>query len=224
MENTNKSNLNNLLDDAFDALVLEDDTKLSPKSEESVEIPKEITTGARSGQGDSGVGGTKKQSKGKKSKKQEAGSSKTIDPLKGDFDEEEMNRFFENLTEQLKAEMPKMDPEEAKARITESIPQIFDSIQNLISKDLLYPALKDFSPKFSNWLDKNKPNLNKTDQDRFKKQLDIIDEIIEVFDDESIGTEQKFVKNLELMETMHSLGTFPEELAQSQDMGKCAIM
>lgn len=140
-----------------------------------------------------------------------------------EVDEEEMNRFFANMSEKLKAELPKIDPEEAQSKINESFPQIFDLMQNLLSKELLYPALKDLSPKFDTWLKKNDPKLSKADKKRYRKQLDIIEEILTTFDDESIEPQERFVKNLDLMEQMQSFGAPPDELTVP-GQPKCPIM
>lgn len=139
-------------------------------------------------------------------------------------DEEEMNKFFENMAAQLKAELPTIDPKEAQAKINESVPQIFDLMQNLLSKELLYPALKDLSPKFDEWLQKNTVNLSKADKKRYKKQRDIINEIIYVFDDETLDAQERFEKNLDLMEKMQTLGSPPKELTVPEGMSKCSIM
>lgn len=133
-------------------------------------------------------------------------------------DEKEMDKFFASMTEKLNsAEMPKIDP-------SESVPQILDLMQNLLSKELLYPALKDLSPKFEDWLKKNLTSLSKEDRRRYKEQLSKIHEIIDVFDDESLEDRERFEKNLVLMEQMQSLGAPPEELTVPDGMSKCSIM
>lgn len=196
--------LNELLEDALDDLLLEDEesdgpTELpAPKVAESLKKVKQVVTGG---------GDVKKSS------------------LESGFpDEEEMARFFEGMTAKLQSELPEIDPDEARAKINESVPQIFDLMQNLLSKELLYPALKDLSPKFEDWLKEKSATLSKADKKRFKKQKAIIDEIIYLFEDESIDNQERFEKNLDLMETMQTLGSPPEELTVPEGVGRCSIM
>lgn len=208
--------MNHLLEDALDDLISDKKEKNSgakkPPKERLTDEATKVTGGgggleetnwhdAGEGVGRSGVGGS--------------GMG---------VDEEEMNKFFEKMSEQLKAELPNIDPEEARAKMNESVPQIFDLMQNLLSKELLYPALKDLSPKFDEWLMKNGSTLSKSDKRRFRKQRDIINEIIEVFDDESMEPQHSFEKNLELMEKMQSLGSPPEELTVPEGFGRCPVM
>lgn len=142
----------------------------------------------------------------------------------GVVDEDEMNRFFASMTEKLRSELPQMDPREVQAQLSDSVPQIFDLMQNLLSKELLYPALKDLEPKFKEWLERNLATLGKDDRRRYKKQMGKIREIIQVFDDESLEDQERFEKNLELMEQMQSYGAPPEELTVPDGMSKCSIM
>lgn len=160
---------------------------------------------------------TDKEDKGKEVKTVET-PKKPQSPSSA-VDEEEMDRFFANMTEQLRADLPKFDPDEAQAKISESVPQIFDLMQNLLSKELLYPALNDLSPKFDKWLKKNSATLGDNDKKRYRKQRDLIKEIITTFDDDTIPAQAKFVKNLDLMEKMQSLGPPPDELTVSGGKG-----
>lgn len=206
--------LNELLEDALNDLLIDDGKTTDKKQVEEkpvagVQVEKEAT-----------------KSRKKKNKKTSGEQKASCSNGNTRLDEAEMDRFFENMTAQLKAELPKMDPDEARARINESVPQIFDLMQNLLSKELLYPALKDLSPKFDDWLAKHKNSLKESDQKRYEEQRDIINEIIQVFDDESLNVQDRFEKNLELMEKMQSLGSPPEELtASSGSLGaQCSIM
>lgn len=200
-QNEMDNNLNNLLEDALEDLLAET-PNVAKKQEGKVE-PTPTTSETK-----------KSKSKPEHSKK----VNKT-----GPVDEEEMDRFFANMTQQLKAELPKIDPEEAQARINESVPQIFDLMQNLLSKELLYPALNDLSPKYDEWFEKNQPKLSKADKKRYSKQRDLIREIIKNFDDDSLDNQAKFVKNIDLMEEMQSLGPPPDELTVPGGP-KCPIM
>lgn len=217
--------LNDLLENALDDLLGESKPEVFEAREPNIkESLKKITevTGATGGGKDDVSGPVGGDGAGSSSSGNSDNAGHKTEPI---VDEEEMNRFFETMTAQLKAELPKIDPEEARTKLTtETVPQLFDLMQNLLSKELLYPALKDLSPKFEEWLEKNRPNLSKADKKRFRKQKDIINEIIYVFDDESLGDQERFEKNLDLMEKMQSLGSPPEELTVPEGMGKCSVM
>lgn len=226
-------NLNELLEDALDELLLEDDevstevggkldVKESLKKITEIDKQQEYTSEAN---GSSQQQGTCRAKKATVKQPKAGASSDKPPPFPSSkvIDEEEMNRFFASMTEKLQ-EMPKMDQEEAQAKISESVPQIFDLMQNLLSKELLYPALSDLAPKFDQWLEKNLASLSKEDRRRYKKQVSKIKEIIEVFDDESLDDQERFEKNLELMEQMQALGAPPEELTVPEGMNRCSIM
>lgn len=220
----NEEKLNSLLEDALEDLLVKDN------SDEDVAIERSQTevTGAEVGgasnsdpvklKADLEETSSKIEKTRKKSKKKSAASSSSGPVL----DEEQMNKFFENMAKEL--EGIKINPEEAQSKINETVPQIFDLMQNLLSKELLYPALKDLSPKFDEWLEKNGQTLSAKEKTRFKEQKTIIDEIIEVFDDETLDNQQRFERNLDLMEKMQSLGSPPEELTVPGGPERCSIM
>lgn len=225
----NEDHLNDLLEDALSDLLSHegpDDDTFEDFKEESSKKSDELTGGVAGPSGNSNLKLSDKELKkapqGLNNFEQTFGSGSGGGGL--DIDEREMNKFFENMTAQLKAELPKIDPKEAQEKINESVPQIFDLMQNLLSKELLYPALTSLSPKFCEFLEKNASSLSKADKRRFRKQKDIINEIIEVFDDESLDDKEKFEKNLDLMERMQALGSPPEELTVPDGMGRCGIM
>lgn len=226
--------LNCLLEDALDDLL--DDKDAEAVAEDQVTGVKNVNT---TGEGTSlGVvkkqqgAGDKKSPKGTGSKanagrknKSKKSSNVTSAPKasqSGMIDEDEMNRFFESMTAQLND--IRIDPEEAREEINKSVPQIFDLMQNLLSKELLYPALTDLMPKFDEWMVKNDSHLSDEDKQRYNDQRNIIKEMIHVFDDESLEASERFERNLNLMERMQSLGSPPSELTVPGGMDKCSIM
>lgn len=123
--------------------------------------------------------------------------------------EDEIREHFERLAPRLEEEMQEG-----------AVPQIFGMMQNLISKELLYPALKDLLPKFEDWL---KKDLSEDDRQRYTKQKDLIREMVETFEDDSLTPQQMFERNLELMERMQALGSPPSDLTVP-DGQNCSIM
>jgi len=209
----NEDQLKNLLEDALQDL-LDEEQEEKPRVLDIKQSLKNISEATGGSEHDRSSGSSRGGSNDQRSCPKENIS----------FDEEEMNKFFENMTQQLGAELPKIDPDEARARINESVPQIFDLMQNLLSKELLYPALKDLPPKFDEWLNKNSSTLSKAEVRRYKKQRDIINEIILVLDDETLAKQERFEKNLELMERMSTLGPPPAELGTLDGVAKCSVM
>lgn len=244
------SDLNDLLEDALDDLLLQDDdddyqdvvadraemkaSKVAtieekagkPDIQESLKkiTEKEDATSGKKKSPKASGSSTKSKAKDSSAKVGSSSSSGGGGDPSSVVDIDEMNRFFANMTEQLKAELPPIDPNEAQARLNESVPQIFEMMQTLLSKELLYKALTELLPKFEVWLEKNMDTLSKEDKRRYKKQMSKIQEIIAVFDDESLGDQARFERNLELMEQMQSLGAPPEELTVPDGMTKCSIM
>lgn len=138
--------------------------------------------------------------------------------------DDDMNKFFEELNAKLQSGEIQMDPNEAKARLDESVPQIFDMMQSLLSKELLLPALNDLLPKFNLWLDEKSASLSKADRKRYRKQCSVIKEILNVFDDETLDDKEKFERNMNLMEKMQSLGSPPDDLVVPTDgLNRCSI-
>lgn len=138
-------------------------------------------------------------------------------PKPGDPDEQEM-------TEELNAELAQIDPQHSQQNLNPSVPPIFQLMQNLVSKELLYPPLMELILKFEQWHARHGRYLSKQDFERYDKQICLIHDIIDNFEDDDLSTEEKFERNLELLEQVQSLGPLPEELRVLDDENRCAIM
>jgi peroxin-19 len=57
------------------------------------------------------------------------------------------------------------------------LPFMQGMMQSLLSKDVLYPSLKDILDKFPDWLEKNKDTLSKEDADRYDSQKKLMQEV-----------------------------------------------
>lgn len=126
-----------------------------------------------------------------------------------------------------------LDDQPSDPNINESMPQIFNLVQNLLSKELLYPALRDLSPKFEEWMANNKDKLSEEDKERYTGQVNLIKQICQTFEDDTLEDQQRFERNLDLMDKMQSLGAPPAELSVPSDLDnlmmdsmkdKCNIM
>uniref|UniRef100_A0A1A8MRC3 Peroxisomal biogenesis factor 19 n=1 Tax=Nothobranchius pienaari TaxID=704102 RepID=A0A1A8MRC3_9TELE len=96
------------------------------------------------------------------------------------------------------------------------LPIMQSIMQNLLSKEVLYPSLKEISTKYPEWLEANKPSLNAQDYDRYEQQAQIMGQICKLFEKEEGVTENKeriFESIMDLMQKLQELGQPPKELA-----------
>uniref|UniRef100_A0A1A7YXT6 Peroxisomal biogenesis factor 19 n=1 Tax=Iconisemion striatum TaxID=60296 RepID=A0A1A7YXT6_9TELE len=96
------------------------------------------------------------------------------------------------------------------------LPIMQSIMQNLLSKEVLYPSLKDISTKYPEWLEANKPELSAQDYDRYEQQAKIMGEICKLFENDEEGAENKeriFESIMDLMQKLQELGQPPKELA-----------
>jgi len=90
-------------------------------------------------------------------------------------------------------------------------------MQNLLSKDLLYPALKDTVDKYPSWLTANKNLIIESEYNRFCKQYDMMKRACEEYEseqdsDSSEVKKARFERILDLMQKMQECGHPPKEL------------
>ncbi|XP_034742870.1 peroxisomal biogenesis factor 19 [Etheostoma cragini] len=96
------------------------------------------------------------------------------------------------------------------------LPIMQSIMQNLLSKEVLYPSLKEITAKYPEWLDANKPSLSPDDYQRYEQQANIMGEICRHFEREEQGAADKegmFESIMELMQKLQDLGQPPKELA-----------
>ncbi|XP_035026823.1 peroxisomal biogenesis factor 19 [Hippoglossus stenolepis] len=96
------------------------------------------------------------------------------------------------------------------------LPIMQSIMQNLLSKDVLYPSLKEITTKYPEWLEANKPSLSPEDYQRYEQQAKIMGEICKRFEKEEEGVEDKegsFESIMDMMQKLQDLGQPPKELA-----------
>ncbi|KAK2178978.1 hypothetical protein NP493_520g00005 [Ridgeia piscesae] len=98
------------------------------------------------------------------------------------------------------------------------LPLMHGMMKNLLSKEVLYPSLKEISSKYPTWLSANKEKLKTKDFDNYSKQYALMSEICGVFeqDDSSDSDDvkkQRYEEILDLMEQMQNLGQPPKDIA-----------
>ncbi|XP_060112673.1 peroxisomal biogenesis factor 19, partial [Heteronotia binoei] len=104
------------------------------------------------------------------------------------------------------------------------LPLMQSIMQNLLSKDVLYPSLKEITEKYPEWLRSHRDSLPKEQYDKYREQHGIMGKICEQFEAERPtdgDTEHKarFELVLDLMQQLQDLGHPPKELAGESPPG-----
>lgn len=124
----------------------------------------------------------------------------------GEPSEEELKKMFENLG--------MGGGEEDGSNI---LPMMEGMMQSLLSRELLYPAMKDMADKFPDWLADNRTSIHQDEFDKFNKQYHIVRNICYLFEEEKEedgkeAKKERFDKIMGLMQDMQALGHPPKEL------------
>uniref|UniRef100_A0A3P9J6C3 Peroxisomal biogenesis factor 19 n=1 Tax=Oryzias latipes TaxID=8090 RepID=A0A3P9J6C3_ORYLA len=96
------------------------------------------------------------------------------------------------------------------------LPVMQSIMQNLLSKEVLYPSLKEITTKYPEWLQANKPSLSAEDYQRYEQQSKVMADICKLFEAEEQGVENKertFESIMDRMQQLQDLGQPPKELA-----------
>ncbi|XP_068604841.1 peroxisomal biogenesis factor 19 [Brachionichthys hirsutus] len=96
------------------------------------------------------------------------------------------------------------------------LPIMQSIMQNLLSKDVLYPSLKEITAKYPEWLDANRPTLSPEDYQRFEQQAKLMGDICGLFERQEgaeADQENTFESIIDLMQKLQDLGQPPRELA-----------
>ena len=90
-------------------------------------------------------------------------------------------------------------------------------MENLLSKDLLYPSLKELKENYPSWLSDNEEKLTQEDYTKYKNQNDIIIQLCDLFEEESKEDtdqikKQRTEKVIGLMQKMQVYGQPPSDM------------
>lgn len=101
------------------------------------------------------------------------------------------------------------------------LPFMQGMMEHLLSKEILYPSLKELSDKYPAWLEEHKSTINFSDLERYTKQLELMQKVcIELEKENKDDTEdikkRRFESILKLMTEMQSYGQAPEDLLGEQ--------
>lgn len=97
------------------------------------------------------------------------------------------------------------------------VPFMQQMMQSLLSKEILYPALKDIVDKYPTWLEENRSNLEPSEFERFSKQQELMHQVCvelekETEADSPEAKKQRFDVILDLMQKMQDCGQPPKDL------------
>ncbi|PRD20033.1 UNVERIFIED_CONTAM: Peroxisomal biogenesis factor 19 [Trichonephila clavipes] len=107
--------------------------------------------------------------------------------------------------------------------LPEIMPLMQSVMQRLMSKELLYPSIKEIVEKYPGWLNEQKSTLKTEEYDNYQKQFEIMKEICDEFEKEIASSEnakkEQFEKVLQLMQKVQSYGNPPKELVSTINPG-----
>ncbi|GFR11139.1 peroxisomal biogenesis factor 19 [Trichonephila clavata] len=107
--------------------------------------------------------------------------------------------------------------------LPEIMPLMQSVMQRLMSKELLYPSIKEIVEKYPGWLNEQKSTLKTEEYDNYQKQFEIMKEICDEFEKEIAPSEsarkEQFEKVLQLMQKVQSYGNPPKELVSTINPG-----
>ena len=97
------------------------------------------------------------------------------------------------------------------------MPLVTNMMQNLLSKDILFPALKDLVERYPAWLQANRDTLSPEDVQRYEKQLQLMRHVCVEFEAESpedseSTRKERFQRILATMQEMQECGSPPQDL------------
>ncbi|KAM3955074.1 peroxisomal biogenesis factor 19 [Aphomia sociella] len=122
------------------------------------------------------------------------------------------------------------------------VPFMQGMMQSLLSKEVLYPSLKDLVEKYPAWLAENKGKIDQAEFERFEKQQALMVQVCAELEPEQESDPEdvkrkRFEKVLDLMQKMQDLGQPPTELVGDigappagfaapvgQDPSQCSVM
>jgi len=90
----------------------------------------------------------------------------------------------------------------------------------IVSKDYLYPSIKQITDKYPKWLDENKSKLSLTEMENYQKQFDCFKQICRVFEENPKDT----ATTMNLMQQVQQYGSPPRDLVDDVMPGLDAIL
>ena len=109
------------------------------------------------------------------------------------------------------------------ASLDSFMPLMQTVMSSILSKDVLYPSLKDVAGRYPAWLEANGAALSPEERDRFTRQHRLMVEVCGVYEEEGdaaaadgVGRQDRVFA---LMQQMQALGQPPKELVGDSELG-----
>lgn len=100
------------------------------------------------------------------------------------------------------------------------LPFMQNIMQSLLSKEVLYPSLKEITDKYPEWLQTHQESLPPEEYQKYQEQHDLMSRICQKFESEQPGEETaRFEAVMDLMQQLQELGHPPKELAGDSPPG-----
>jgi len=88
-------------------------------------------------------------------------------------------------------------------------------MKTMLSKEMLYPPMKEMSDRYPEWLQKNSSSLSEKDKENYENQLRCLKSICKEYESEPLTEDDKskrFHKIMGLIDSMQGFGTPPADL------------
>lgn len=104
------------------------------------------------------------------------------------------------------------------------LPFMQGMMQSLLSKEVLYPSLKDILDRYPAWLQEHGPQLEEAERDRYTQQMALMKDVCTLLEQETDADaeavkRERFDQVLQLMQKMQDLGQPPSELVGEMGPG-----
>lgn len=85
-------------------------------------------------------------------------------------------------------------------------------MENLMTKEVLYPSLQEVSKEYPTWLEENKTKLSPEQLKNYTSQHELMKQMCQVYEDESKSSEDQVKYVMGAMEEIQKYGSPPEEI------------
>lgn len=92
-------------------------------------------------------------------------------------------------------------------------------MKSMLSKEMLYPPMKEMCNRYPGWLEKNASDLSEHDKNRYTQQLRCLNKVCKEFEDEkaddsSSVQQERFSRVMDIIHEMQQYGQPPEQLVE----------
>lgn len=129
--------------------------------------------------------------------------TENLDGLQGDMNDEDLLKAFTSMGMEEEGEgfMPMMQ----------------GMMKTLLSKEILYPSLKELSQKYPKWIEENKNKVEAQQMTKYREHDRIVREICVEFEAEHVSDTEdvkklRFERIVDLMQQMQNMGQPPKEI------------